>query len=119
MYDLLDVTEEMLSGLVKSVTGSYTTILHRDGKEYNINWERPWKRYPMIPCLEEATGEKFPPADQLHTEESSIFLQNLCKKMKVPCAILTPTKMIDALVGELIEPMIDTAPGFIIGHPQV
>jgi lysyl-tRNA synthetase class 2 len=119
MYDLLDVTEEMLSGLVKSVTGSYNTTLHRDGKEYNINWERPWKRYQMIPTLEEITGEKFPPPDQLHTEESTVFLQKLIKKMNVPCAIITPTKMIDALVGELIEPLIHDAPGFIVGHPQV
>lgn len=59
MYDLLDVTEELLSGLVKEVTGSYTTVLQREGKTYTVNWERPWKRIPMIKTLEEKTGESF------------------------------------------------------------
>ena len=119
MYDLLDVTEELLSGLVKDITGSYTTVLHRDSKAYNINWERPWKRIPMIPTLEEATGEKFPPPTELDTEESLTFLRRVLEKMKIPCHTPTASKMIDALVGELIEPTIDSAPAFIVGHPQV
>jgi len=119
MYDLLDVTEELLSGLVKEVTGSYTTVLQREGKTYTVNWERPWKRIPMIKTLEEKTGEKFPPATELHTEESLVFLHRVLKKMNVPCHTPTASKMIDALVGELIEPTIDSAPAFIVGHPQV
>ena len=119
MHDLLDVTEELLSGLVKEITGSYKTVLHRDGKTYNINWERPWKRIPMIPTLEQAIGEKFPPPTQFHTEESINFLHRVLKKMNIQCHTPTASKMIDALVGELIEPHIDTAPAFIIGHPQV
>ncbi|KAJ4383296.1 hypothetical protein N0V86_001341 [Didymella sp. IMI 355093] len=35
----------------------------------------------MIPALEEATGEKFPPADTLHTDEANEFLQKVLKKM--------------------------------------
>jgi len=116
---LLDVTEELLSGLVKEVTGSYTTVLQREGKTYTVNWERPWKRIPMIKTLEEKTGEKFPPATELHTEESLVFLHRVLKKMNVPCHTPTASKMIDALVGELIEPTIDSAPAFIVGHPQV
>lgn len=72
----------------------------------------------MIPTLEEKTGEKFPPPDQLHTDESSAFLERVLEKMNIQCEIKTAAKMIDALVGDLIEPEI-SSPAFIIGHPQV
>lgn len=119
MYDLLNETEEMLSGLVKNVCGTYETVLHRDGQVFNINWKGPWRRIQMIPTLEEMTGEKFPPADQLHTDESLVELQRICDKMNVKCEIKTASKLIDAMVGDLIEPTIKDAPAFIIGHPQM
>jgi lysyl-tRNA synthetase, class II len=118
MYDLLDLTEEMISELVKSITGSYQTVLDKEGTTYNIDWKRPWKRIQMIPALEEATGEKFPPADQLGTDESIAFLERILEKMKIDCAIRTPSKMIDKLAGALIEPSM-VNPTFLIGHPQM
>lgn len=137
MYDLLDLTEELVSGLVKDVTGSYHTVLHKKNtihsdhsthnedathKEhtpYEINWERPWRRVQMIPALEEATGETFPPADQLHTDEATAFLEQLLEKMKIECpAPRTNSRMIDKLVGVLIEPTC-VNPTFIMGHPQM
>jgi lysyl-tRNA synthetase, class II len=119
MYDLLDLTEELISGLVKEVTGSYQTVLQALGKTYDLNWARPWKRVKMIPSLEEATGERFPPADQLHTEESTRFLERILRKLGIPCAEpRTNARMLDKLVGELIEPHCEN-PTFIIGHPQV
>ena len=119
MYDLIELTEELLSGLVKATVNSYHTILHKEGTVYNINWERPWRRVQMIPALEEATGEKFPPPDQLHTEESTEFLERVLDKMKIECsAPRTNSRMIDKLVGELIEPTCIN-PTFIMGHPQM
>jgi lysyl-tRNA synthetase class 2 len=54
--------------------------------------------------LEKATGEKFPPGDQLHTEETNAFLQKVLKKMNVECTPpLTNSRMIDTLVGEYLE----------------
>jgi lysyl-tRNA synthetase class 2 len=114
------MTEELVSELVKEVTGSYETVYHTQGGEvYNVNWARPWRRVEMIPALEEATGEKFPPADQLHTQESNEFLKRVLKKVNVECSEpKTCARMIDKLVGEFIE---ETAinPTFIIGHPEV
>lgn len=69
----------------------------------------------MIPALEEATGEKFPPADTLHTDEANEFLKKVLKKMNVQCSEpRTNARMIDKLVGEFIE---ETAinPTFITG----
>ncbi|TID26299.1 lysyl-tRNA synthetase [Venturia nashicola] len=120
MYDVLEVTEDMVSGLVKQVTGSYkTTYNTQSGEKFEVNWEKPWRRVEMIPALEEATGEKFPPGDQLHTDETNKFLRAILTKMKVDCPPpLTNARMIDKLVGEFIEETC-ISPTFIIGHPQM
>ncbi|KAF2417433.1 putative Lysyl-tRNA synthetase [Tothia fuscella] len=120
MYDVLELTEEMVSGMVKHVTGGYKTKYHtQHGEVYEVNWEKPWRRVEMIPALEEATGEKFPPGEELHTDETNQFLQRVCKKMNVDCPPpLTNARMIDKLVGEFIEETC-VNPTFIIGHPQM
>jgi lysyl-tRNA synthetase class II len=52
MYDLMDLTEELVSGMVKDITGGYVIKYHPDvqdpTKEYTINFEKPWKRIDMI-----------------------------------------------------------------------
>src|SRR5687767_5475661 len=71
VYDLMDMTEELVAGLVHHIHGSYKTKFHTaKGEEIEINWEAPWRRIEMIPTLEELVGEKFPPGDQLHTAET-------------------------------------------------
>jgi lysyl-tRNA synthetase class 2 len=120
MYDLMDRTEELISGLVKHITGGYETkFTTQSGEVYNINWKGPWRRIEMIPALEEACGEKFPPGDQLHTEETNEFLKRMLKKMKVECSPpQTNARMLDKLVGEFLEETCIN-PTFIHGHPQM
>ncbi|TKA46320.1 hypothetical protein B0A49_12724, partial [Cryomyces minteri] len=120
VYDVMDLTEELISGLVKHVTGGYETKFHtQHGEEYNVNWKAPWKRIEMIPALEEACGEKFPPGDQLHTQETNDFLRRILKKVNVDCSPpLTNARMLDKLVGEFIEETC-VNPTFITGHPQM
>ncbi|KAL3421750.1 lysyl-trna synthetase [Phlyctema vagabunda] len=120
VYDIMDMTEELVSGLVKHVTGGTTTKFHtQHGEEYEVNWAAPWKRIEMIPALEEACGEKFPPGDQLHTQETNEFFRRILKKMKVDCSPpLTNARMLDKLVGEFIEETC-VNPTFITGHPQM
>ncbi|KAJ5899512.1 Nucleic acid-binding OB-fold [Penicillium taxi] len=120
MYDLMDLTEDLVSNLVKTVTGGYETTFHtQDGEVYNINWKAPWRRVEMIPALEEACGEKFPPGDQLHTKETNDFLKRILKKKNVECsAPQTNARMLDKLVGEFIEETC-VNPTFITGHPQM
>ncbi|KAF1919297.1 hypothetical protein BDU57DRAFT_469197 [Ampelomyces quisqualis] len=118
--DVMDMTEEMVSEMVKEVTGSYETVYTtHTGEEYKVNWARPWRKVEMIPALEEATGEQFPPANELHTKETNEFLKRVLKKVNVDCSEpRTNARMIDKLVGEFIE---ETAisPTFIVGHPEV
>ena len=40
----------------------------------------------MITTLEEKLGVKFPPGDQLHTDETNKWLKDLCKKHNVDCS---------------------------------
>ncbi|KAI1387270.1 lysyl-tRNA synthetase [Hypoxylon trugodes] len=118
--DLMTRTEELVSGLVKQLTGGYTTnFTTQHGETYTVNWEAPWRRVEMIPALEEATGEKFPPADQLHTDETREWLKGVLKKVNVKCSEpQTTARMLDKLTGEFIE---ETAvnPTFITEHPKI
>ncbi|KAG0645825.1 Lysyl-tRNA synthetase [Hyphodiscus hymeniophilus] len=120
VYDVMDMTEELVTGLVKHLTGGFVTKYHtQHGEEYEVNWARPWRRVEMIPALEEATGEKFPPGDQLHTEETNAFFKRVLKKMNVDCTPpLTNARMLDKLVGEFIEETC-ISPTFITEHPQM
>ncbi|KAI1661990.1 lysyl-tRNA synthetase [Daldinia decipiens] len=118
--DLMNRTEELVSGMVKHLTGSYTTsFTTQHGETYTVNWEAPWRRVEMIPALEEATGEKFPPGDQLHTDETREWLKGVLKKVNVVCPEpQTTARMLDRLTGEFIE---ETAvnPTFITEHPKI
>jgi lysyl-tRNA synthetase class 2 len=91
MYDLMDLTEALVEGLVKTLTGGKTTMqFHPDGRDkeggrvYDLEFKRPWKRYDMITTLEEKLGVTFPPGETLHTDEANQFLRDLCKKVRAP-----------------------------------
>ncbi len=94
MTDLMDITETMLEGMVKHLTGGSTKVtFYPDGnkgqegaRELVLNFQRPWKRYDMITTLEKKLGIKFPPGDQLHTDETNKWLRDLCKKHNVDCS---------------------------------
>ncbi|KII92202.1 hypothetical protein PLICRDRAFT_36993 [Plicaturopsis crispa FD-325 SS-3] len=121
MYDIMDLTEGLIEGMVKYITGGKTTLKYKpEGKdEYELEFKRPWKRYDMIETLEEKLGVKFPPGDTLHTDEANQFLRDLAKKHNVECSEpRTNARLLDKLVGEYIEPLC-ISPAFIVGHPQV
>ena len=120
VYDVMNRTEELVEGLLKHITGglqtAYTT---QTGEIFQVDWSRPWKRIEMMPALEEACGEKFPPYDTLESDATNDFLKRMLKKMNVDCPPpLTNARMIDKLVGEFIEEKCIN-PTFITRHPQV
>lgn len=85
MYDLMDLTESLVEGLVRYLNGGSTVVrYHPEGRDkekvYELEFKAPWKRYDMIETLEEKLGVQFPPGDTLHTEEANVFLRDLCKK---------------------------------------
>ncbi|KAL8418214.1 hypothetical protein RB594_001719 [Gaeumannomyces avenae] len=120
MYDVMDYTEELVSGLVKELTGGYkTTYTLQTGEKLEVNWERPWKRVKIMPQLEKLTGKKFPPYDELHTDETNAFLQALLKEKNIECTPpLTNARMLDKLIGEYLEEACIN-PTFLMEHPQM
>lgn len=98
MYDLMDITESLITGMVQYLNNGATTIkFHPDGKEPKVNadgtttaprelvldFQRPWKRYDMIETLEEKLEVKFPKGEDLGTEETRKFLSDLAEKVRV------------------------------------
>jgi lysyl-tRNA synthetase class 2 len=122
MFDLMEITEELLSGMVKSITGGYKIKYHPQGPtgpEWEIDFTPPFKRISMIAELERVLKCKFPPAETLQSKESNKFLQDLCTKHNVECsAPRTSARLLDKLVGEYIEVQC-ISPTFITDHPEM
>lgn len=120
--DLIVITEEMLSGMVKAIHGSYKVKYHPDGEEgeaVEIDFTPPFKRVSMIKTLEEELKVKFPKASELNTPETRNFLDQLCVKHEVECpAPRTTARLLDKLVGDFIEEKCIN-PTFIMDHPQI
>ena len=86
MYDIMDLTESLVEGMVKYLTGGKTTLTYKPegAKEFTLEFKRPWPRHDMITTLEEKLGVKFPAGNTLHTQETNVFLKNLCKMVSLP-----------------------------------
>lgn len=125
-HDLMTLTEEFLSGLVKELTGGYK-IQYRyqqDDKEnpnatHEIDFTPPFRRIPMMKSLEEVLERRFPANDTLHTEEARLFFDKLCVELDCECsAPRTTSRLIDKLVGKYLETTC-ISPAFITDHPQI
>jgi lysyl-tRNA synthetase class 2 len=85
MYDIMDMTEEMITNLVVKLTGGETLIYHpngKDGEAKTLDFKRPWKRFDMIETLEELLNVKFPPGNEFESESTREFMDDLCKKAR-------------------------------------
>ena len=116
--DLLEMSEDMISGLVREVTGSYIVQYSPDegGEPLQIDFSPPWRRISMISGLEEATGETFPPLDSPQAHE---YFSALCAKHNIDCSPpRTVARLVDKLVGHFLEDNIIN-PTFITDHPEM
>uniref|UniRef100_T1GT77 Lysine--tRNA ligase n=1 Tax=Megaselia scalaris TaxID=36166 RepID=T1GT77_MEGSC len=120
--DVMEITEKMVSGMVKAIHGTYKVPYHPDGPEgevVEIDFTPPFKRVNMLETLEEKLNVKFPAADKLASKEFNEFLSNLCVKHEVECpAPRTTARLLDKLVGDFIEENCIN-PTFICEHPQL
>jgi len=122
--DLMQITETMVAGMVKSITGGYKVTYHPDatdtdkGKPVEIDFTPPFKRITMLPDLQKALGITFPEFD-LSSQEANKFFDDLCTKKNVECTHpRTTARLLDKLVGEFLESQC-LNPTFIIDHPQI
>ncbi|KAB7506104.1 Lysine--tRNA ligase [Armadillidium nasatum] len=95
-YDLMDITEKLLAGMVYSIFGTYKVKYQPtgpDGEEWEINFEPPYRRLDMMKDLETVLKCKLPDPQ-------------------------TAARLLDKLVGEFLEEQCIN-PTFIINHPKV
>jgi len=131
--DLMDVTEEMVSGLVHSLFGSYKVKYTRppshsssetvdsgeakEGEVIEIDFQPPWPRYSMVEELEKRGKFKIP--RPLDSDECAAFLKAKCEELEVECPPPeTSARLLDKLVGHFIEDTV-ISPVFITEHPVV
>jgi lysyl-tRNA synthetase class 2 len=121
-HDLIEITEKLLSGMVKAIFGTYKVTFHPDGPEgeaKEIDFTPPFRRLRMFPDLEKELGEKLPRPDMLHTEEARAQLDKICVMKQVECPPpRTAARLLDKLVGDFLEETC-IHPTFITEHPQV
>ena len=119
--DLMDMTEQMISGMVYAIKGSYKIQYHAKGPEeppIEIDFTPPFRRISMVSGLEEALNIKFPSTD-FSTQENEDFLKKLITDLGIEMSPpFTTARMLDELVGEYLESQL-VNPGFICDHPQI
>lgn len=116
--DLMDMTEEMISGLVKDVTGGYKIKYSPKpgAPEVEIDFTPPFKRISMMEGLEEAMNTKLP---ELDDPEIDTKLSALLEEHGIECSPPhTTARLLDTLVGEYLEDNI-IHPTFITEHPEI
>uniref|UniRef100_A0A4W4FZR4 Lysine--tRNA ligase n=1 Tax=Electrophorus electricus TaxID=8005 RepID=A0A4W4FZR4_ELEEL len=87
-HDLMEITEKLLSGMVKHITGGYMVTYHPEGSEgeaYEIDFTPPFRRVSMTHDLEKEMGVKFPAPDTYDTDETRKFFDELCVQKGVEC----------------------------------
>ncbi|KAK2854031.1 hypothetical protein Q5P01_006692 [Channa striata] len=121
-HDLMEITETLLSGMVKHITGGYKVTYHPDGPEgqaHEIDFTPPFRRVSMVHDLEKLMGVKFPPADSYDSDGTRKFFDDLCKQKGVECPPpRTTARLLDKLVGDFLE-VTCINPTFICDHPQI
>jgi lysyl-tRNA synthetase class 2 len=116
-FDVMKTTEELLSTMVKELTGNFVIdYVLKNGEKCQIDFTPPFRRVPMMSSLEEILNITFP--TDFTSPEMHEFLVNLLKEKNLTCIPATVPKMLDTLVGEYLEPMLIN-PGFITEHPQI
>eukprot|EP00033_Pygsuia_biforma_P000204 GCRY01000256.1.p1 GENE.GCRY01000256.1~~GCRY01000256.1.p1 ORF type:complete len:577 (-),score=184.39 GCRY01000256.1:191-1921(-) len=119
--DLMTMTEEMISSMVKKICGSFKVKYHMNGpnsEPVEVDFTPPWKRVSMIPALEEALPGFKVPID-LTTQEANDVLSKKVDELKINCpAPRTTARLLDKLVGEFVEDKLMN-PTFLCDHPEL
>jgi len=121
--DLMTMTEEMISGMVREVHGTTKIKFHPEGEgegkpEIELDFTTPFPRVPLVEGIEERGNFKIP--QPLESEEARVFLDKKCAELKIVCpAPRSTARLLDKLVGHFIEDHIFERPTFVIDHPEL
>ena len=124
-HDLMDMTEDMISSLVKDIHGTYKVKYQpKEGDEIEIDFSPPWPRVPMLAGLVkelaklsiDAAWLDAPGALSLPDAAAKLLAVHAAAKID-PCQKPhTVARLVDNLVGELLEDNC-VNPAFITEHP--
>ncbi|KAK3031799.1 hypothetical protein RJ639_036951, partial [Escallonia herrerae] len=118
--DLMDITEKMLSSMVKELTGGYKVEYHASGYQnepIEIDFTPPFRRIDMIEELERIANLSIP--KDLSGDEANKYLADACVRFDVKCPPpQTTARLLDKLVGHFLEETC-LNPTFIINHPEI
>ncbi|XP_071733610.1 lysine--tRNA ligase, cytoplasmic-like [Rutidosis leptorrhynchoides] len=118
--DIMDLTERMLSGMVKELTGGYKIKYHANGYDNDpieIDFTPPFRRIEMVEGLEKAANLRIP--KDLASDEANRYLADACAKFDIICPPpQTTARLLDKLVGHFLEDQC-VNPTFIINHPEI
>ncbi|CAI0555854.1 unnamed protein product [Linum tenue] len=118
--DLMELTEQLLSGMVKELTGGYKIKYHANGLDKDpieIDFTPPFRRIEMIGELEKMANLNIP--KDIAGDEANKYLAAACERFEVKCPPpLTTARLLDKLVGHFLEETC-TNPTFIIDHPEI
>jgi len=118
--DLMELTEAMISGMVKELTGGYKISYHANGVDnppIEIDFTPPFRRIDMFEGLEAMAKLEIP--KDLSSDEANKYLIDACAKYDVKCPPpQTTTRLLDKLVGHFLEETC-VNPTFIINHPEI
>ncbi|CAL8075787.1 unnamed protein product [Calicophoron daubneyi] len=120
--DVMKITEDMLSGLVKYLFGSYMVTYHPEGSEseaITVDFTPPFKRINMYDDLAAKLQTKLPDPDTLSSDEANQFFKKLAEEKGVECPEpKTTARLLDKLVDAFLEPDC-VNPTFITCHPVI
>lgn len=113
--DLMKITEDMLSGMVKEITGSYKIKIENQ----EVDFTPPWKRVSMLEGLIAAIPDDLSKDIDLNTEDARQQMDKACRKHNINCpSPRTTTRLLDKLVGHFLEDTFIN-PTFLCDHPVV
>uniref|UniRef100_A0A2N9HB10 lysine--tRNA ligase n=1 Tax=Fagus sylvatica TaxID=28930 RepID=A0A2N9HB10_FAGSY len=84
--DVMELTEKMLSGMVKELTGGYKIKYHANGLDKDpieIDFTPPFRRIDMIGELEKMANLDIP--KDISSDEANKYLKDACKKYEIKC----------------------------------
>ncbi|CAM9539236.1 unnamed protein product [Ascophyllum nodosum] len=116
--DLMSMTEQLISGMVKKICGSYKIKYHLvpDEEPMEVDFTPPFRRVSMLDGLEEVLKCKLPSLDDPDVDAK---LQALLAKHGLECAPPhTTARLLDKLVGDFLEDKC-VHPTFIMDHPEI
>ena len=85
--DIMRMTEELVSGMVLKLKGSYKVMYHANGPDeppVEIDFTPPFKRFSMVADLEKTLNIKIPMP--LESDEANKFLKDTCDRLGSECS---------------------------------